>query len=72
LIREEYGIERGTICGVRWKKKEGGYGAWRIQAYWHEAGSMRTKVLGELDEVWSRITAKARKTPISGNASTLK
>jgi hypothetical protein len=68
-IRETYGIEHGTICGVRWKRRKGSYGAWRIQAYWHESGAIRTKVLGELTEVWSRIATKVNKAFVAANDS---
>jgi hypothetical protein len=57
-IKEAYQIETGTICGVRWKHRNNTYGPWRIQAYWHYAGGLRSKVLGELDEVWERISHK--------------
>jgi len=56
-IRGAYDIERGTVCGVRWKRKgESAYGPWRIQAYWHEQGGLRSRVLGELEEVWKEIS----------------
>jgi len=57
IIAELYQIDHGTICGVRWKRKrDNKYGPWRIQAYWHEQGGLRSRVLGELEEVWKQIS----------------
>jgi len=60
-IKKAYQIERGIICGVRWTHKDGEYGQWCIQAY-RIGKHPKSKVLGELDEVWKRISKQARTT----------
>lgn len=57
-IKKAYHLERGVVCGVRWKrrKRTNEYGPWRIQVYWKEKGRMRYRVVGGLDDVWRKIS----------------
>lgn len=53
-VKRSYGLDRGTLCGIRYRSKDGLWGEWRLQVYWTQIG-VRSKILGTLPDVWQRI-----------------